>query len=291
MSTRVHATIAAAMFVLALAVSADAATFASAKTLYAAAAYEEALSELANADEGTDVDQIEQYRALCLIALGRTDEASRSLERIVTRNPTYRLSEADAPPRLVSLFKDARQRVLPAAAKERYGKAKASFDARDFGAAAKGFRELLAIIGDSADTPGVADLQQLASGFLTLSEASLPPVAAPPATEANVPSPTAAATVYSPESSDVVPPVEVERTMPQFALSRSIGAYQIKGALAVVIDEAGRVESARMVKATLVAYDRQLLAAAQRWVFRPATKAGTPVKFRKVYSIVLVSQP
>ena len=85
MSTHVHATIAAALFALAVAVSADAATFASAKTLYAAAAYEEALSELANADDGTDVDQIEQYRALCLIALGRTDEAARSLEQIVTR--------------------------------------------------------------------------------------------------------------------------------------------------------------------------------------------------------------
>ena len=52
-----------------------------------------------------------------------------------------------------------------------------------------------------------------------------------------------------------------------------------------MINEAGEVISVEVVKSVHPRYDAQLLAAAQTWTFRPATKDGVPVKFR--YSLAV----
>ena len=51
------------------------------RDLYAAASYAEALEVLGGV-EGTDnTEVVEQYRALCLLGLGRTADAEKALER------------------------------------------------------------------------------------------------------------------------------------------------------------------------------------------------------------------
>ena len=91
------------------AVAAD--SLAGARDLYASASYEEALAMLGrlNAaelppDEGRAADQ---YRALCLLALGKTAEASQAIEAVVA---AYGLTGAPAPQ---SIYTD---RYLPPAA-------------------------------------------------------------------------------------------------------------------------------------------------------------------------------
>jgi hypothetical protein len=266
-----------------------------AKNLYESAAYEEALSALETVDPADSAEQVDQYRALCLIALGRVQEAERSVDQIVARNPLYRLPEQpeqEASPRLIALFRDARRRVLPGAAKAQYASAKASFDARKFADAAEQFKELLALASmPDLDQQAFSDLKQLAEGFLRLSEASLPP---PSGTGPNATAMSAAASaapgtaaVFTDNQHDVVAPVEVDRSMPRYAPPAVVAGRTLRGTLVVVIGESGDVESATLVRPIASFYDAALLEAARHWRYTPASRSGSPVKFRKVYEIVL----
>src|SRR5712692_2991991 len=75
-----------------------------ARDLYASAAYEDALvllNRLRFADRSIDETRtIEQYRAFCLLALGRADDAERAIEAVVTAEPSYHASGADMSPRV-----------------------------------------------------------------------------------------------------------------------------------------------------------------------------------------------
>ena len=70
-------------------------SLADARALYSSAAYDEALAMLnglhASDQRPEDGGAIDQYRALCLLALGRTDEARHAIEAIVTASDAKRL--------------------------------------------------------------------------------------------------------------------------------------------------------------------------------------------------------
>jgi hypothetical protein len=57
--------------------------------------------------------------------------------------------------------------------------------------------------------------------------------------------------------------------------------------LIVMIDEAGDVKSVTVEGALQPTYKALLQHAASRWKFHPATRNGTPVKFRKMIAIRL----
>src|SRR5687768_14198118 len=101
-----------ALVVAAPAAGAAAPDLAEVRELYASASYEEALAAIDTLEAPNQIEAVEQLRALCLLGLGRTKEAERSLERIVVAKPLYSIPD-DASPRLVSLFKEVRKRSLP----------------------------------------------------------------------------------------------------------------------------------------------------------------------------------
>src|SRR5215217_4338106 len=68
-----------------------------AKTLYAAASYEAALQALAAVDDDTAAVEALEYRVLCLLALGRTSDAQRVTDQLVTASPML-IPSADAFP-------------------------------------------------------------------------------------------------------------------------------------------------------------------------------------------------
>jgi tetratricopeptide (TPR) repeat protein len=269
--------------------------FAAAKALYASASYEEALAELAGIRTGEDPNEVEQYRALCLLALGRTTDAERSLERIVSRTPFYSIRDADVSPRLVSMFRDVRKRLLPTAARNLYTSAKGRFDEKEYADAATQFKELLAVLADPdlADQyAALADLRQLGDGFLKLSEAELATtgkaaaVPAPP--PAASPAPNTAPRIYSSADRDVRVPVELSRRLPQWTPANPAEARTVyRGVLEVIIDEQGVVESAAVREPVAPFYDAQLIEAARTWRFRPATLNSEPVRYRKLIEITL----
>src|SRR5438876_909326 len=91
---------------------------AAARDLYASAAYDEALVVLNRLDVSgrpvSDRLEVNQYRAFCLVALRRTEEAEKAIEAIVSDEPLYHPAGAEASPRLISAFATVRQRLLPA---------------------------------------------------------------------------------------------------------------------------------------------------------------------------------
>jgi hypothetical protein len=109
-----------------------------AKDLYASAAYEDALSALARIDETAAAPavarQVDEYRAFCLFALGRTSEAETVAEALIRRHPLGGLEAADTSPRIERLFSDVRARLLPSLIRDRFRAARAEIDRKTFAA-------------------------------------------------------------------------------------------------------------------------------------------------------------
>jgi hypothetical protein len=268
---------------------------AAARELYASARYDEALAVLNGLrPEDAPVPErrsIEQYRSLCLLALGRGDEAVTAIAAVVMSDPMFKPSETDAAPRVRAAFSEVRQRLLPEIATARYAAAKVTFDRKEHASAERQFREVLALLDDPQMEGRLSDLRVLAAGFLDLSVAALAPPPEPkpepkPAAPEPPPAPKAdPSRVYTMEDPGVTPPVAVRQVLPRIPVAIA-GHARDSGLLEVVIDEAGRVSFMSMRMAIHTQYDPLVLAAARDWKYKPATFAGTPVKFRKLIRIV-----
>jgi tetratricopeptide (TPR) repeat protein len=280
----------------AVAASAD---LANAKRLYASASYEEALNELENVPDASWDVQIDQYRALCLLGLGRTREAEQALEHLIRARPLHSVSDDQVPPRFVSMFHEIRGRTLPSIAREWYARGKRAYESGRLDEAAtqlRQLRDLLSAVDVFEESSALADVKELGDGFLKLTEEKLAAAAPRPVVE-TLPLPPAAVPAIVPtdqkrpftnDDGDVVPPVDVDRRMPVWKAPISARSQGIRrGILEIVTDTSGAVESAILVRPLTPTYDRDLLNAAKLWRFQPATRAGQPVKYRWQIEIVL----
>jgi TonB family protein len=265
-----------------------------ARELYASARYDEALAMLSVPPSGSpDVAAVQQYRSLCLLALGRGPEAEEAITAVVTANPSYRPSEAEASPRVRAAFSDVRQKLLPQLAQTRYSEAKAAFDQKRFGEAERQLREALTLIDDADVLGRLTDLRVLVTGFIDLSLAALTPppppvVEAPPAPEPTAtpkPPAPAAERIFGGADPGVTAPVAIRQQLPRLAPQAGAVA-RTRGLLEVVIDEQGRVVSAAVRMPIHPGFDQALLTAARDWSYAPATFNGQPVKFRKMIQVV-----
>lgn len=275
----------------------------SARAQYTAADYDAALLTLnqmrSNGLVTEDVPAVEQYRALCLLALGRSSEAEEAMAAAVAAVPSFSPSGSDVSPRVRSTFIEVKRRVLPGIIQQRYAAAKAAFDRKDFMVAGEGFTQVLSVLDDAdlasaAARPPLSDMRTLAKGFRDLSASAAaavvptpsPPRPATPAvsaaaekTPAPVPAPLR---IYSLADKGVVAPVALRQLLPPYP-RRPLAPSQ--GILEVVISENGTVESSAIRKPIEPLYDRLALEASRGWRYRPATKDGTPVKFRKLVQV------
>lgn len=261
-----------------------------ARALYESAAYEEALSLLIAIENTANIGEVEQYRALCLLALGRPADAERALEQIVLRKPLFAMNLEDVSPRLVLMYRDVRLRLVPTVARNLWNRAKASFDAKIYPTATAQLQELVTLL--SVDEPatsgnGMPELRQLAEGFLRLSIAGTEAVR-PTATAATPEQP---GRIYTMDDRMVIAPVEIVRHVPtRVALGKSDGAGLYQGLIEVVIDITGLVKSPEIVRPITPAFDAALLQATESWRFQPATLNGTPVPYRKQFEIIVHSR-
>jgi TonB family protein len=274
-------------------------SLAAARELYASAAYEDALAVLAKLPESNLPDEarvVEQYRALCLLALGRTGEAERAIEAVVNGDPAYRPA-TDVSPRVRTAFSDVRKRMLPAIIQQKYTRAKASFDRKEFATAATEFTQMLESMVDpdlqtAGAQPPLSDLRTLASGFRDLAVNAAAPPPPPPPPPVLVPEPLPPQMVpqqaprasYSSADPNVIAPVTIRQDLPPFPGQILVGRT---GMIEVLIDESGAVESAIVRQPVSSQYDNLALAATKAWRYRPATLNGAPVKFRKVVQITV----
>jgi len=273
-------------------------SIASARDLYASAAYEDALAvlnRLPGANRPMDEARaIEQYRAFCLLALGRTAEAEHAIESVVAAEPQYRPA-SDFSPRVRTAFNDVRKRMLPSIIQRRYAEAKAAYDRKDFTQAASGFTVLLDLMNDpdaaaAVSQPPLSDIRLLAAGFKDLAATAAAPPPLPVVTAAPPPAATAAVAVptpprvYSPSDAAVTPPVTLRQELPPYP---GTVPFTRTGMIEVTVDETGQVENAIMRVPVNGVYDTLALAAARNWRYRPAMMNGAPVKYRKSVSVTV----
>jgi len=150
-----------------------------ARDLYASAAYEEALVELARVESSPETPVTTRdkdvYRVFCLVALGRAAEAQERAESLVRSNPLLSVDQfPDASPRIATIFTDVQRRVLPPLVKEAYrtARARALENASDAPSRLQDVRKLLAMaerVGAVDET--LTDIGLLVDGFLELTSA------------------------------------------------------------------------------------------------------------------------
>ena len=303
-------------------------SLAAARDLYASAAYEDALNVLDRLKTSPrsleDARTIAEYRAFCLLALGRTTEGEHAIETLVAEQPMFEPSAADMSPRLRTTFAEVRRRMLPVVIQQRYADAKAAYDRKEFAAASQGFQQVLTMLSEPSVAPLVgqpplSDIRTLAIGFhdLAVSAAAAPPPPLPaaPVFAPPVPTPTTAAVaprpnepsaparavpppaaapsrpvnrIYASTDANVVPPVTIRQQLPAYPGQVMVGK---QGIIEIVIDETGAVESANMRVSVNAAYDALAVSAAKTWHYKPASINGVTVKYRKAVQITIKPSP
>jgi hypothetical protein len=291
-----------------------------ARSLYASAAYDEALKTLSELSAegggriaGASFREVEEYRFLCLLALGRNSEAKESISAVVTADPLYKLDENTTSPRVVTAFRAVRREVLPDIVNNIYKAGMSMYEAKDYKGAEPQLRKVVSLAGDPDLAGKGADLATLAKGFLDLAMAAnaAPPPAAPAATNAggtgaagagaaptggnagaaSAPAPggnAAAAAAYpnrtivanQPKAGEIVPPRLMKRTIPNVPSDLSRFGQLRPGEMEILIDETGKVTEAKFTKPIHPVYDSLVIAATRSWKYEPARADGVPVKFR-----------
>jgi hypothetical protein len=291
---------------------------ASARSLYASAAYDEALktiqelsSEGGGRIAGASYREVEEYRFLCLLALGRNSEAKESISAVVTADPLYKLDENTTSPRVLNAFRAVRREVLPDILQNIYNAGKSMYDNKDYKGAEPQFRKVIGLAGDPDLGGKGQDMATLAKGFLDLAvsanataatAAPAPVPAAPAATNAGgtapaggsaapagaaAPGPNAAAAypnrtivANQPKAGEITPPRLMKRTIPNVPSDLSRFGQLRPGEMEILIDETGKVAEAKFTKPIHPVYDSLVVAATRSWRYDPARADGVPVKFR-----------
>jgi protein TonB len=271
-----------------------------ARDLYVAAQYREALDVLAQADVNAMPKASQpvalEYKALCLLALNREQEGVQAFEALVQAQPAYEPEPDSLSPRIRSVFDSARRRLLPGLAQTRFAEARAAFERGDYNGAVAGFEMVSTILTSAraagAPADGGADLAMLADGFRDLAASRLGP---PPARRlAVVPTQAPAVHESSPEAerqaagaAAIVPPVVVRQDVPRWPLGL-VRPPRSTAMLEVSIDNNGAVTDVRVTQSLNAVYDQLLIEAARGWRYKPALRNGQPTPYVKMIRLELV---
>lgn len=273
-----------------------------AETLYAAAAYDEALAVLdrlqAQGVPAADIRQVQENRALCLLALGRIEDANLAIAAVVTADPLYRPDEASASPRVRAAYHEVRGRLLPGIIESHYHDARALYDNQQWADALKAFHQVVELAADpaldEAQARSVDEYRVLASDFGTLAEkaANRPAPAGGASGEASAPAPPPPvpapvpvdySRIFDESDASVVPPVTRRQDLPPW-IDRGRPLPR-NGTLEIVVTATGVVERATLSQAMSPMFDRQVLEATKNWRYLPAVLDGHQVRYRKVIHI------
>ena len=268
-----------------------------AEALYASAAYDEALVVLQRLEQAAptrgEMRVINQQRALCLLALGRTAEAEQAIAAVVNADPMFRPDAASTSPRVRTAFRDVRTKLIPELVAREYIEARRLYDDKAWPDAAAAFERVLSLATDADLTEdqkaALDDKRLLAEGFAKLAHAAATPTppAAEPEAEAPAPPPAPVVdytTVFDGGSAGVVAPVTLRQDIPRWN-HPSLPLPKATGTLDVIISPEGVIERATLTQPISAFYDRQLLEATRNWRYRPATLDGHTVRFRKLIRI------
>ena len=251
-----------------------------AKALYDAAAYEDALTILTP----VEVPEAQQYKALCLLALGRSQDAAGAVERLVSAQPTFEPSAADVPPRFVALVSDAKRKLLPTLARRTFNEARDQYKNGSKEEALRRFDLVLTLTSDASfkQSADAEDLRTLASGFIELAKASAP---APPPAPAPA-APKAPERARAPDPPEIVQPVVVKQFIPPVPPEVGNQGGPLLS-LRITIGVNGKVTEATVQQSAHPLYDRLVVQASRDWIYQPAMLNGRAVTSEKVVTVQL----
>ena len=289
--------------------------------LYDDATYTRALEVLDQLTVSEPSPRVHQYRALCLIALGRPDAAERAMADIVAADPFFALEAEAASPRIAAQFASVRRRLLPPLIRRGFADATAQYREGATARARQRFDDVLRLLDDPAlqADQSLADLALVAGAFVELTKAQTPPpsiavisrpivvapalpVIAAPADPAPAPPAASSSAVVASAPGPMrvtasapaafEPAVAMVRPLPRWTPPDPRTATRAySGAIALEVDANGRVVAAASRKTIHPAYDPVVLAAARQWVFQPARQNGRPIKSEITVEIELLPSP
>jgi tetratricopeptide (TPR) repeat protein len=289
--------------------------------LYDDATYTRALEVLDQLTVSEPSPRVHQYRALCLIALGRPDAAERAMADIVAADPFFALEAEAASPRIAAQFASVRRRLLPPLIRRGFADATAQYREGATARARQRFDDVLRLLDDPAlqADQSLADLALVAGAFVELTKAQTPPpsiavisrpivvapalpVIAAPADPAPAPPAASSSAVVASAPGPMrvtasapaafEPAVAMVRPLPRWTPPDPRTATRAySGAIALEVDVNGRVVAAASKKTIHPAYDPVVLAAARQWVFQPARQNGRPIKSEITVEIELLPSP
>jgi len=281
---------------------------------------------------------VQHYRALCLIALGRTAEADQAITLSVAADPFSVPDTSELAPRVASVFSVARARIVPEVARATLADGRQLMQKGDAAAANQKFDVVIRLLSEPglAGRTDLADLALAANALAELTRAQMaavtasapraaesparppaaatapvspaagtpasraaatpprsagaqpPPVQPPPAGQRVTLRPPAAVQAPPPADGTFVAPVPISQVLPRWQPENgAVRQLGFSGAVRVTIDITGKVTNAVMDRPVYPPYDRQVLAAARTWTYRPATRNGQPVISDRVVEIVL----
>ena len=279
-----------------------------AREQYASADYEQALATLGglrgSETASSVLEQVEQYRAFCLFALGRTADAVSVAEGLVRKNPMLELDATDASPRLSAMFTDVRRRLLPGLIRERYRQARTALDDKNFLNAEPRLVEVRQMLTEAEEInamdEGMADLRVLVDGFLDLTRGLRESAAAEQARveaaaakesaqKAAAPPAVVRVPTFDSSAANVTAPVALRQEVPPVppSLLPMFRSGVTAGQLDVLVDEFGNVEESTIRLSMQPVYDAMVLRASKQWKYQPARSGGAPVKYVKTIGVVV----
>ena len=259
------------------------------KHLYESAEYDRALAAVARVNPSAmapaEARDIEVYESLCLLALGNTSEAEKTIQAVLRADPLYEPS-GDLPNRLRALVGAVRDRIRPALAQAHYRSGRDLFQARNYRGAAEEFSLVLQLTEGRGEDAAAqfADLRVLAGSFLELANRAMTPAAPAPRAQ------DVAGSARAAGDDSLIAPLVIRQDVPSWPASlapvlRREASGTLSGILDVTIRPDGTVETARIIKSIHPMYDALLIAAASHWKYQPASRRGTAVEYVKRLAI------
>lgn len=205
-----------------------------AKTLYVNASYEEALAILDQqageaGTSGARAAEINHYRALCFIALGRTADADNAIALSVAADPFAVPDTSELAPRVASVFNAARARLVPEVARAALADGRQLMQKGDAAEANRRFEAVTKLLSEPglAGRADLSDLTLAATAFAELTKAQMAAAAAAAAVvPAPQPVPPVTTAAEPPAVAGAGSPVTPSTTSASPAASRTTGGAQ-----------------------------------------------------------------
>jgi protein TonB len=243
-------------------------------SLYYNGEYEQTIEVLSQLelDDLTEGQRLEcfKYRAFSYIALGDTENAQSDLKSLLSTDPNHRFDPEMVSPKLIEQLDSARRELV----KELFAQGKAAYYDTDYDSAIRLMDRILRL---DSEYELALEYRQLSVERADLT-ARLEPEEERTQAEADPNQ------VYQ-LSSDITAPVLIDRVTPRYpSIDARIGR-EGRVVILVVVEKDGTVSSTKVLRSVSNTMDDAAVDAVKKWLYRPASLDGRPVRVSLVVGI------